>query len=109
MRRQSVGAVALVRRQDQGQALYLAQWNRTWGAFHLIGGHKRPQESFPECLIREVGEELGLAEGTDFAVPAEPLAHLEFEAWSESARVETSYVLEVFEVELTGPSALAKV
>lgn len=100
--RTSIAAVALIRREEGGQTLWLAQWNRKWGAYHLIGGHKKPDESFRECAIREVTEELHLEEGRDFSVADEPLAHLEFTALSESARVETAYMMELFPVELIG-------
>jgi len=108
-RRRSVAAVALIRRPEKGRTLYLAQWNPNWAAFHLVGGHKHPEESFRACLIREVGEELGLEEVTGFVASAEPLARLEFDALSASAGQMTAYSMEVFEVELTGESALAKV
>ena len=108
-RRRSVAAVALIRRPEQGQTLYLAQWNANWAAFHLVGGHKRPEESFRACLIREVGEELGLEEGTGFVASDQPLACLEFDALSVSAGQLTAYTMEVFEVELTSDSALAEV
>jgi 8-oxo-dGTP diphosphatase len=108
-RRRSVAAVALIRRPEQGRTLFLAQWNPKWDAFHLVGGHKHPDESFRACLIREVGEELGLEEISDFIAPIGPLARLEFDALSASAGKSTDYTMEVFEVELTGDSALAKV
>jgi hypothetical protein len=47
-KRRSVAAMALVRRHEQGRVLYLAQWNLNWRALNLVGGHKRPDESFRE-------------------------------------------------------------
>jgi hypothetical protein len=94
--------VALIRRRRDEQILYLTQWNPRWHALHFVSGHKRPEECFGECLVREVGEELGLSEGIDFAVAPQPLAQLRFEAWSESARVMTSYEFTVYEVALIG-------
>jgi ADP-ribose pyrophosphatase YjhB (NUDIX family) len=107
--RRSIAAAALIRRRHEGQVVYLARWNRHWAAFHLVAGHKRPEESFREALIREVGEELRLEEGTDFVVSPGPLAHLEYEAWSERTRAPTAYVTEVFEVVLSGSQALARI
>jgi hypothetical protein len=108
--RRSIAAAALIRQhRHEGEVVYLTRWNRYWKAFHLVAGHKWPDESFRAALVRELGEELGLEEGTDFAVPPGPLARLEYEAWSERARAPTAYVTEVFEVALSGPRALAKV
>src|SRR5262245_472085 len=98
--RQSIAGLALIRRQQDGRTLWLAQWNPKWQRYNFVSGHKRPDESFRDCVVREVGEELGLSAGTDFHAAAEPLAHLEYTDWSESARQETAYVMELFEVRL---------
>ncbi len=103
--RQSVAAFALIRREDRGADLWLAQWNKRWQCYNFVGGHKRPDESFRECVVREVNEELQLNEGQDFTVPAEPMAHLQYVDWSASAREDTAYTVELFEVELIGLDA----
>jgi isopentenyldiphosphate isomerase len=107
--RQSIASVALIRRQQNGRTIWLAQWNPRWQKYHLVSGHKRPEETFRECVIREIGEELGLQEGIEFRLPAKPLAHLEYMAWSGSAGEETAYTMELFEVELIGSTARQKV
>ena len=99
--RRSEAAVALIRRESDGQTLWLAQWNRKWQAYHFVAGHRRPDETFRECLVRELGEELGLRADVDCTAAAEPLARVEYSAWSESARAETQYTMELFAVELT--------
>jgi 8-oxo-dGTP pyrophosphatase MutT (NUDIX family) len=98
--RRSEGAWALIQRGDRGSTRILTRWNSRWQALHLVGGHRRPGESFRACLLREVGEELGLAT-EDFTAADQPLARLEYTAWSEGAREETEYLLEIFVVELT--------
>ncbi len=108
-KRRSVAAMALFRRQEQGRTLYLAQWNLKWRALNLVGGHKRPNESFRECLVREIGEELGLALGADYVVPDEPVVRLEFDAFSDGAWEPTSYQMEIFPVDLLGDSVLEKI
>ena len=107
--RESIAAAALIRREQDGQTYWLAQWNLHWQRYHFVGGHKRPHESFRECVIREVREELGLCEGADFHAAPEPLAHLEYTAWSESAQQETNYTIELFEVQLVSETARQKV
>ncbi|MFO7906039.1 MAG: NUDIX domain-containing protein [Pirellulaceae bacterium] len=81
--------------------LWLAQWNRKWNVYALIGGHKRAHESFREWIIREIEEELSLRCGIDFEVADEPAARLEYTAFSKSAQEETGYTMELFDVRLT--------
>ena len=107
--RQSTAAVALIRRQQRGQTVWLAQWNPGWQRYHFVAGHKRPNETFRECAEREIGEELDLQKGSDFTVDEEPLAHLEYTAWSEGAKAETNYTAELFQVELNGYAAWERV
>jgi 8-oxo-dGTP pyrophosphatase MutT (NUDIX family) len=107
--RQSVAAFALIRREENDQTLWLAQWNRHWNCYNLVGGHKRPDETFRECAIREVSEELQLREDEDYTVAETPTAHLDYEAWSESAGQTTAYTVEVFQVLLNGSLAIDKI
>jgi 8-oxo-dGTP pyrophosphatase MutT (NUDIX family) len=108
--RRSVAACALIRRHQDGETVWLTQWNQKWGCYHLVGGHKRPDESFRECLVREIGEELGLQEDDgSVSVAAEPAAHLEYTAWSASARQPTLYITELFHVQLSADAAHQKV
>jgi len=102
--RRSIAALALIRREEHGRPRWLLQWNPSWNAFSFVGGHKRPEESFRECMVREIGEELGLEDGTDFVMGGAPAAHLEYNAWSHGAREETAYTMELFDVQLE-PSA----
>jgi 8-oxo-dGTP pyrophosphatase MutT (NUDIX family) len=98
--RQSVAAFALIRRDKRGLTLWLAQWNPHWQCHNFVGGHKRDDEPFRECVVREVAEELRLQEGRDFIVAREPMVRLEYTDWSESAQEETEYTVELFEVRL---------
>jgi 8-oxo-dGTP pyrophosphatase MutT (NUDIX family) len=99
--RQSFAAIALIHRVEKGQRHWLAQWNAKWGAYHFVGGHKRPAETFRECLVREVAEELGLGQGADYQVSSAPPIHLEFTDFSESTQAQTCYIMELFGVELS--------
>ena len=60
-------------------------------------------------MVREIGEELSLTSSTEAMVAGNPQAMLDFSAWSESAGALTSYQMAVFEVELSGDTALATV
>jgi 8-oxo-dGTP pyrophosphatase MutT (NUDIX family) len=98
--RKSEAALAVIRRPRDGGSRWLALWNAKWDAFHFVGGHRRPGESFRECLVREVAEELGLRDGIDCRVAPTPMAHLDYTAWSSHARANTEYTMELFAVEL---------
>lgn len=103
--RKSIASLAFISRRRAEEAEYLAQWNADWSAFHFIGGHKQAEESFRECLLREISEELGPpADG--FAVAADPTAHLHFTAFSRRVRAETGYTIELFDVDLGGGPVL---
>jgi len=91
--RTSQAGLALVRRtRPDGATEYLTQWSDTWKRLALVGGHVEPGESFRACCVREVGEELGLADGTDFRVAEGSVTPTcEYRAVSGSAGVETLY------------------
>ena len=102
--RQSIASLAVIRQSGGAQTLWLAQWNDKWQAYNFVGGHKHEDESFRECVVREVAEDLGLVAERDFGT-GERLAHLEYVAWSESAQCETAYVIELFELTLLNDAA----
>src|SRR5205809_5963914 len=99
--RRSEGALALIRRAGQGRTENLVGWNEKWQGYNFVGGHRRPEESFLACLEREVAEELNLRRGEDYRVDPGPPRRLEYTAYSESARAETAYVMELFGIELS--------
>ena len=77
--RRSEGGIALIQRTVAGKREWLAQWNENWRAFFFIGGHRREDETFRECVVREIEEELGLAV-SEFTVALQPAHHLEYRA-----------------------------
>jgi predicted negative regulator of RcsB-dependent stress response len=107
--RRSDAAIALIRREVEGATEWLVQWNEGWEAFSFVGGHRRSEESFRECMIRELQEELGVRDGVDGLVPTAPVLHLEYTAVSRRTGEETDYVMELFDVALVGGQALAAI
>lgn len=97
--RVSEAAFAMICRQAEGQILWLLRWNRPWKCYHVVGGHRHNDETYRQCVIREIGEELGLREGIDFQCGADVRLRIEYEAWSASAREETRYLFEVFDID----------
>jgi ADP-ribose pyrophosphatase YjhB (NUDIX family) len=106
--RRSTAAIALIRSDSNGQNLWLAQWNARWNAYHFVGGHKRATETFRDCLLREVAEELKLVYQSDYHAPKKPCRSVEHRAWSHRTKAETHYVMKLFHVKLA-PCALFKV
>jgi len=107
----SQAGLAMFKRLGPGSVVeYLTQWNDNWQMFSLLGGHREPDESFRQCCVREVAEELELTPDIDFRVGIEPLQSLrEYTAMSKAAGVETRYRVELFAVELLNRDAVAKV
>jgi 8-oxo-dGTP pyrophosphatase MutT (NUDIX family) len=107
--RRSEAAVALIRRERDGRTLWLARWNPRWRAYHLVAGHRHADETFRDCLVREITEELGLREGADYSVAPGSTRRLEYTAWSVGAGAETRYTMELFDVELADDHARQRV
>jgi len=99
MRTSEAAFAWIVQRRPDGTLAYLLQWNPRWTAFSFVGGQREPDECFHSCCIREVHEELGLTDGVDCRIASTPLTHLEYTAYSESARLETAYTFELFTLE----------
>lgn len=106
--RQSYADFAWIEREAPDGPRVLTQWNRKWQAFNLVGGHREPGESFRECVVRELVEELGITPD-DFAVSGEPLAQIEFEAWSVPAEETTAYSMVAFRAEILTDAALRQI
>lgn len=107
--RRSLAGLALIQREASEHTSYLVQWNANWQRFSLVGGHKHDDESFRECLIRELFEELGLHVESDLQVSDQPITRAEYTCWSESARQDTCYELELFDVTVLTPVAMQQI
>jgi 8-oxo-dGTP pyrophosphatase MutT (NUDIX family) len=100
--RHSEGGIAFIRGVDRyGRPGWLAQWNEGWGGYFLIGGHREPDESFTQCVTREIREELNIpaGEADGFTVGA-ALQPLKYVAWSQRAGEYTDYEMHAFDVTL---------
>lgn len=97
--RTSIAALALITRCRGGETEYLAHWNRDWNAWHFVGGHKQEDETFRECMTRELTEELGIMP-SGFSIAGDPTGRLHYITMSRRASVDTAYTMELFDVEL---------
>jgi 8-oxo-dGTP pyrophosphatase MutT (NUDIX family) len=105
--RRSEAGLALISLTSAGQTEFLCQFHEKTKAFFLIGGHREAGESFRDCVIREVSEELSLAPA-DFSVANQPQKILHFHARSTSTKLDTEYDIHLFDVTVA-TGALAKV
>lgn len=108
MPRRECAAFAWIERPTPDGPQILTQWNRKWQAFNLIGGQREAGESFRECVVREIVEELGLGEA-QFDVSAEPLAQIEFSAYSVPIGETTAYTIALFRAVLADAAAVCLV
>ena len=107
--RVSIAGLACIRRVGAAGPEYLTQWSDRWGMFSLVGGHVEAGETFRECCVREIEEELELTVGVGFSIAERPFrSEVEYTAMSGGAKVETRYRVELFAVELT-TAAVARV
>ena len=100
--RVSEAALALITRVNaQSETEYLTQWNETWHAYSLIGGHVEAGESFRECCVQEVEEELELRSEIDFRLASEAMGPInEYDEVSKAAGVLTNYRIQVFSTQI---------
>lgn len=102
MTRKSDAALAWITRVNASRETeYLTQWNSGWSAYSLIGGHVEPGESFRQCCLREIEEEL-LSKASDCQLAPYPYATLRFREFSKAAYEASDYHWQVF---LARPSA----
>ncbi len=100
--RNSVAAIALIQQEENNQTTWLSRWNPTWNGFSFVSGQQSNGESFRDCLIRELTEELGLEPDADFLVAQKPHSNWEYTAFADGTRVKTAFTMELYDVELTG-------
>ena len=108
--RTSEAALAVfIRRQPGKPVRYLVRWNKKWQAFSLVGGHRSPEESFRQCCIREIEEELEIQDGLEFQVAETPLKELlEYSAHSNSTGYITEYKFAIYSATLQANAVIAE-
>jgi 8-oxo-dGTP pyrophosphatase MutT (NUDIX family) len=107
MRTSQAGLARIRRIGPDGHWQYLVQWSERWRSYSLVGGHVETNETFRECCIREVEEELGLSR-SEFTVSEALGTPIRYTAYSHGSGVMTDYCMELFDVELT-PQELKRI
>jgi 8-oxo-dGTP pyrophosphatase MutT (NUDIX family) len=101
-------AFAWIERETPSGSRVLTQWNRKWQAFNLVGGHVELGETFRACVVREMVEELGI-DASQFDVEPDPLARIEFEAFSVPAQETTVYQMAAFRADICTEAAWRRI
>ena len=101
------GSIALVRHPNQMEKLWLAIWDPRYQHFDFVAAEKLENDSFRECLDRQVAWVLPLRRGKDYLISA--VARLHLEALLLVDLRPTAFLVELFIVDLYGKESLPTV
>lgn len=97
------GSVALLRHPEQLEHLWLAHWDSRRQYFDFVTAERLDDESFRECLDREIAWVLDLRRGKDYIVSSQARLHLDVPV--EAADDETFFVVEFYIADLYGKAS----
>jgi len=100
-------SIALLRHPEQLEKLWLAWWNGSRKWFDFVTAERLDDESFRDCLDRELAWILDLRRGRDYIISSVARLHLEFPV--TTSHDETFHVVEFYIVDLYGKSSRASV
>ena len=98
-----MGSVALLRHPEQLEHLWLAHWDSRRQYFDFVTAERLDDESFRECLDREIAWVLDLRRGKDYIVSSQARLHLDVPV--EAADDETFFVVEFYIADLYGKAS----
>jgi hypothetical protein len=95
-------AIALFRHPEQLEKLWLAYWNQSAEHFDFVTSSRLDNESFRECLDREVAWILQLRRGKEYIISSQARLHLDVPAESSDLGQKNCFIVEFFIVDLFG-------
>ncbi|MCG6154858.1 hypothetical protein [Rubinisphaera margarita] len=101
------GSVALVRHPEEDEKRWLTLWNERRGQHEMIAANRLEQESFRECLDREIAWQLDLRRGKDYIISSMARLHIEQELELPGDSVAQPYIIEFFVTDPYGKTANA--
>ena len=101
------GSIALLRHPDQLENLWLAHWDEGRKHYDFVTAEQLDDESFRECLDREVAWVLDIRRKKDYIISSQARLHPDLPV--EVSDVETFCVVEFYIVDLYGKSGRASV
>lgn len=94
-----VGSIAMIRRFEGEEILWLARWSSACQRLRLVRAPRLEQESWRECLDREISWTLQLRRGRDYIISRVPRLH--FDTLLEDP-YNCRYIAEFYVVDLYG-------
>jgi len=101
------GSIALLRHPEQLENLWLAYWDARCKHFDFVTAERLDDESFRECLDREIAWVLDLRRAKDYIISSQARLHLDLPV--ESTDGESFYVVEFYVTDLYGKASRAMV
>jgi hypothetical protein len=101
------GSIALLRHPEHLENQWLAYWNASRKHYDFVTAERLDDESFRECLDREIAWLLDLRRGKDYIISSQARLHLDIPV--ESEEDETFFVVEFYIADLYGKSGRASV
>lgn len=103
-----VGSIALIRRFENEQTRWLVQHHECSNICRLIQAERLEEESFRECIDREVSWALSLERNKDYIISSVPRLHLEVQLRAPGKEEGDKIVVEFYVVDLYGRKAAGK-
>jgi hypothetical protein len=104
-----VGAVALIRHPIELEKQWLAHWDPRYGHYDFVIAARLENDSFRECLDREIAWSLPLRKGKDYLISSVARLHLDATLLISGHSAPMPVTTEFFVVDLYGKSASARV
>ncbi|MDG2127180.1 MAG: hypothetical protein P8K08_04240 [Fuerstiella sp.] len=101
------GSIALLRHPERLENHWLTYWDARRQHFDFVTAERLDDESFRECLDREIAWVFDLRRGKDYIISSQARLHLDLPVESENE--ETFYVVEFYIADLYGKASRAMV
>lgn len=101
------GSIALLRHPEQLENCWLAHWDASRKHYDFVTAERLDDESFRECLDREVAWVLDIRRDKDYIISSQARLHLDLPI--EAFGVATFCVVEFYIVDLYGKSGRASI
>lgn len=103
-----VGSIALIRRVEDGKTKWLVRHHACSDTYKLVQADRLEEESFRECIDREISWSLSLERNRDYIISSVPRLHLEVQNRAPGEETGDILIVEFYVVDLYGRKAIEK-